>query len=207
MDGRIFEQAVAIRPSIREDGLIVRPSDLLHGSYTPGVRALRVVNRGALLRYLNDHLAALVAAIKLLKRVSAAQEDSHLGITLAEFVRVLEREQQIVQRIVDAFDGGLSVVKATMARLSEMASRLTIGGFSTVDGNLDLFQALELLSIGFYGRMSLWQTLDRLNHSAVLGLNLDFQNLIRGVEAQLDTLRLLRRDTATFALSTAVDEC
>ena len=178
-----------------------RSSGVFGDSYTPDVVVMRAVDRASLMTYLNDHLAASVAALKLIGRVGASQGESHLGITLNEFRRVVEREQQIVQRIVDAFDGGGNIVKKTMAGLGEFLSRLKIGGFRSGHGNLELLEAMELLTVGFCGRRSLWQTLERMKNAGVLRLDIDFQHLIEVVESQLATLELLRLDTAISALS------
>ena len=201
----IFGGGVGMPLDSSAAGLGVRPSDRLSGSYTPGVAALRVVDRSSLLTYLNDHLAASVAALKLIERVTASKPDSILATTFVHWLPSLEHEQQNLLRIVAAFDGGGNSVKKAMAWSGEFVSRLKIGGFRKDRGALELFEAIELLSIAFYGRRALWQTLERLANSGVLRLGLDFEKLIDAVQAQLVTLQTFRLDAATFALTSAVE--
>jgi len=164
---------------------------------------VRTVDRISLVTYLNDHLAASVAALQLLDRLSKSHGQSPLGGTLAEFAWDIRREQRIVGRIVDAFDGGPSLVKRVLASIGEVVSRVKMRKLRSGDFNLQLFEALELLSIGFYGRQSLWRTLERLKRDGILRLDLDFPMHIRGVEQQLVVMRTFRLDIATSALSVA----
>ena len=155
--------------------------------------------------YLNDHLAASVAALKLLDRLCKSHGQSPLGVSLAEFARDIKREQRIiariVARIVDAFDGQPSLVKRAMASIGDLVARIKMRTLRSGDRDLSLFEALELLSVGFYGRQSLWRTLERLKRDGIFRLGLDFTMHIRGVEHQLAVVQTMRLDIAAAALS------
>lgn len=140
-------------------------------------------------------------ALKLMDRLSKSQATSALGETIAEFAVETARDRQLVQRIVDAFGGGGGVAKKSLAWFGELLSRVKLGQFSSVSGDLELFEALELLSVGFYGRRSLWQMLERLKDERVLRLGIDFADMIGRVERQLERINALRLDMATGAFS------
>lgn len=182
-------------------GVVLRPLALNFGGYGPGVRTARVLNGDSLVTYLNDHLAASVMALKLMDRLSKSQGTSPLGDTIAEFATETARDKQLVQRIVDAFGGGGGVAKKSLAWFGELLSRLKLGQFSSVSGDLELFEALELLSVGFYGRRSLWQMLERLKDERVLRLGIDFAEIISRVDSQLERINAIRLDMATGAFS------
>ena len=162
---------------------------------------VRTVNRIALVTYLNDHLAASVAALKLLDRLCKSHGQSSLGVSLAEFAWDIKREQRIIARIVDAYDGQPSLVKRAMASIGDLVARIKMRTLRSGDRDLSLFEALELLSVGFYGRQSLWRTLERLKRDGIFRLGLDFTMHIRGVEHQLAVVQTMRLDIAAAALS------
>ncbi len=164
---------------------------------------VRSVNPTNMVTYLNDHLAASVAALKLLDRLCRSHGQSPLGVTLAEFAWEIRREQRIVERILFAYDGQPGLVKRAIASIGELVARIKLRPLESGDRDLPLFEALELLSVGFYGRQSLWRTLERLKRDGIFRLGLDFSMHIEGVERQMAVMQNLRLDVASSAFSVA----
>ena len=162
---------------------------------------VRTVDPAAMVTYLNDHLAASVAALKLLDRLCRSHGQSPLGVTLAEFASEIRREKRIVERILLSYDGQPGMVKRAIASIGELVARIKLRPLASGDRGLPLFEALELLSVGFYGRQSLWRTLERLKRDGTFRLGLDFSTHIEGVERQMAVMQDIRLDVASTAFS------
>jgi hypothetical protein len=91
-------------------------------------------------------------------------------------------------------------VAKAIAWLGEKASRIKLGPDPEASSGLKLFEALEALSLGFWGRRSLWWTLARLAREAPLPETLDYAGLATRAELHLDELEDLRMDAAMAAL-------
>lgn len=164
--------------------------------------ALMPIDRKALDTYLNDHLAASVAALQLMQRICDAQDGTPLGASIERLrVEVLD-DQEIVRGLLVAEGGSEATVKQAMAWAGEKLSHLKVGG-NDIGSGLMLFEALEALSVGFWGRHALWRGLAHVDAVAPLGSGIDFGALADRAKQHLSELEPLRLDAARHALSEA----
>jgi hypothetical protein len=153
------------------------------------------MNASPLVTYLNDHLSGSVAAVELLARL----EEEHAGTGLDEFLRGLraevEEEQGIVRGLLAAAGGGESAVKKAAAWVAEKASRAKLG-LAARDGgpDLQLFEALETLSLAVLGKRALWRALSA--GGAAPGRAVDFEALAERSERQWQQLESRRIEVA-----------
>jgi len=159
-----------------------------------------MIDRKTLGAYLNDHLAGSVAALELIGRLATAHTRTPIGDTMLGFQKSLEQEQDVVRALIAAQGESESKFAMSMAWIGEKVSRLKIGPGGDDESGLMLFEALEVLSVCFWGRRSLWRTLEHLEgHTpGVTGLN--GRALAENAEAQIAVLERLRLDASIGAL-------
>jgi len=100
--------------------------------------------------------------------------------------------------------GTESAAARAVAWAGEKLSRLKIGTGEHDSSGLKLFEALEALALGFWGRGTLWRTLDRVRQEAPLPDTIDFARLARQAAAQLDELEAVRLEAGIVALTTPI---
>lgn len=162
---------------------------------------MRQPDRAALQVYLNDHLAGSVAALELMTRICAAHPDCRLGAMLGTLRTEVEEEQALLRVLLVSAGGAESTMAQAVAWLGEKVSRLKVGPGGTGDSGLMLFEALELLTLGFGGRRALWQTLAELERVTGIRAATDFGALVRRTEQHLSDLEGLRLEAAMTALT------
>ncbi len=162
---------------------------------------MTAIDRDSLHTYLNDHLAASVAALDLMGRIANAHAGTPLGNTVARLQGEVSVEQETLRTLVQEVGGTESATKRVAAWVGEKVSRLKIGPGQKDESGLELFEALEALAIGFWGRGTLWRTLDRVRQEAPLPDTIDFAKLARQAATQLDELEVVRLEAALVALT------
>jgi hypothetical protein len=158
------------------------------------------IDRNSLGIYLNDHLAASVAALELIGRMEKAHAESPLGNWMASLRETLEQEQAVVCALIDSIGATESPVRKAVAWLGEKVARLKVGPGTDDASGLMLFEALEALSLGFWGRGALWRTLTHVGIQAPAGTEADFPALARRAEQQLAAMDHLRLEASMTAL-------
>ncbi len=125
-----------------------------------------------LLIYLNDHLAAAVAAIELAERCRRQNEGSQLAEWLVTVGTELHTQRRLLEELITRFDGRVDVVKRTAAWLGEKVGRLKRNGewvrYSDLSRVVELEGLRTLLSL----QADAWRGLH-----AVLGEARDFANV------------------------------
>lgn len=162
---------------------------------------VRLVDRATLARYLADHLAGSVAALGLVERVSVVHAETPLGSTLGQLLAELQREQGLVRGLLESLGATESPLANGVAWLGERFSRLKIGPGTDDASGLMLFEALELLSAGFWGRRSLWRALAHLEQQVPGVTTIDCVAMADRAEAQIEILERLRLDASVAALT------
>jgi len=163
------------------------------------------LDRSTLAQYLNDHLAGSVAALKLMSRVGDAHADEPLGVLMLRLRADLEYEQGLLRELLGALDASESHVAQAFAWVGEQFARFKIGAGDNDMSGLMLFEALEALAMGFFGRMSLFRMLAVVHES--VPLDIDFEALAARASRHLDELeeqRLVAGRTALCSAATAV---
>ncbi len=163
-------------------------------------------DRAALLVYLNDHLAGSMVALTLMGRICAAHADSDLGALLTTLRAEVEEEQTLLRALVTSAGGTESTLAQAVAWVGEKLSRRKIGPGTADDSGLVLFEALELLTLGFVGRQALWRTLAELARVTGIRSDTDFAALVRRTESHLSALESLRLRAAMTALTVPAGE-
>lgn len=159
------------------------------------------VDRSTLATYLMDHLAGSVAALELVERLGTVHAATPLGKTVNGLLTELQGEQAIVRELLASLDATESTLANSVAWLGEKFSRLKIGPGTDDASGLMLFEALELLSVGFWGRRSLWRALAHLEQHMPGTTAIDCGAMASRAEAQLEALERLRLDAAIVALT------
>jgi hypothetical protein len=149
--------------------------------------------------YLNDHLAGSVAALQLMDRICAAHGDGPIGLLMTRLRADVAFEQTQVRQLLTALSAKESQVRRAVAWIGEQFLRFKIGAGERDDSGLMLFEALEALSMGFFGRMSLWRILSVVRDD--LPLALDFDALATRASRHLADLEEARLAAGLAALS------
>lgn len=159
-----------------------------------------LIDADALDTYLNDHLAASVGALDLMDRVASAQSGNPLGDLMRRLLVEVREEQEIVRTLLAANHGSEGKVKQAMAWVGEKLSHVKLSSHDLASG-LPLFEALETLSVGFWGRHELWRGLAHVSSTAPLGSAVDFASLATRARHHLDLLEPFRLEAAIRALT------
>lgn len=154
-----------------------------------------------LVTYLNDHAAGAQVAVQLLE----AMRDQHDDQEFRQFASVLLPEIQAddltLRHIAEKIGSRPGAVKQAGGWLLEKATRLKLG--HTGSTGFALFESLELLALGIYGKLSLWKALQAASASDPRLREYDFESLIRRARQQYDDVESQRLHLARTVLSPA----
>jgi hypothetical protein len=146
--------------------------------------------------YLNDHLAGARLAIDLLEAMRDRHKTEPLGQFAESILAEVTKDRDTLQQLADKIGAGPNTLKEFGAWLSEKASRMKLGG---ADGDFEVFEALEFLSLGIQGKLSLWHALQATDSDPRLS-DLDLTRLIARAESQYEQVEARRLATAATAL-------
>ena len=128
--------------------------------------------------YLKDHMAGSVGAVDMLEHLIESHETEPVAQFCRELLDKVRSDQAQLKAIMDALDVEAGSVRKAGAWLAEKVARAKL----KLEGEGDLVQGLEALTLGILGKELLWRTL-----SAVQG---DWPRLQR-----FDLVRLEHRAT------------
>ena len=146
-------------------------------------------------RYLNDHLlgsAGAVDLIETLARSSAGTSDETFFLNLKSKV---EEERELVHGLLAALGKSQSKILEVMGNLTAKGGRLKLLWEGTDSGELGIFEALEILSLGIGGKRSLWLMLEKIAPAIPEWAGTDFTALATNAQEQLYAVET-RRITA-----------
>jgi hypothetical protein len=154
----------------------------------------------ALDTYLNDHLAGAKFGSDLAELLSKRSEGSPLGETLKSLAAQIEEDRQTLIGLMDRLGTTRNPVKQATTWLAEKVSRAKLGGVTASASGLPTFMALESLSLGVEGKISLWTALKEVvdRYEPLASVNLD--ELIGRAHAQRRTLERERLTASRKAL-------
>lgn len=130
--------------------------------------------------YLHDHLAGSNFAIELFKSLRDKHRADPLGQLATTLLAEVEKDQAVLESIIDRIGKGAPDLKEVAAWLSEKVSRFKLRHGDA--SGLGTFEALETLALGVLGKIALWRTLDGLPDTRVSGI--DFEQLIARAQDQ-----------------------
>jgi hypothetical protein len=151
-----------------------------------------------LVTYLEDHKAGAGLAIGLLQAMRTRHDDESLSQFAASML-ILVEEDETLRRLAKKIGTGSNILKEAAAWVGEKASRIKLGAGSS--GDFGTFEALEFLSLGIQGKLSLWHALEVAAVSDDRLGELDFETLISRANAQYAKVEERRLTLAKTALS------
>jgi hypothetical protein len=147
--------------------------------------------------YLNDHLMGARFAIEMLERLRDSTKNTSFARHLAELLREIEADRDVLQGLVERLGQKRSVLKEAGAWLGEKASRLKL---PADDESFGKFEILEALSLGVLGKLKLWRALSVVAEHEPLLAGIDYAHLASRAQIQHDEFEAFRLEAAQFAL-------
>jgi hypothetical protein len=154
-----------------------------------------------LITYLNDHIAGSVAALELLDHLIARREVTDREL-LAELRRQIQKDQQILMRLLQDLGGKESPVRKAAAWLTEKLGQAKLQIDDSGSGEFRILEALETLALGIQGKLALWRALAAVQDLVPQLASLDHSGLQSRALDQFEQVDRLRLQAARRALTT-----
>ncbi len=150
--------------------------------------------------YLNDHLAGATLGSDLAEQIRNRHEGTPLGEVMRSIAPQVEEDRQTLLDLMERMGTSKNPVKQASGWLAEKASRVKFSGAVSGEPDHGAFMALESLTLGVEGKMSLWKALKEVanQYPPLASMNLD--ELIDRAEAQHSALEPERLTAARRAL-------
>jgi hypothetical protein len=154
--------------------------------------------------YLNDHLGGAMLGTDLAEQIGERSEGTPLGDLMAEVAPEVEEDRQTLIDLMEQLEVSKNPAKQASAWLAEKVSRLKFGRASSGKPDFGLFMAVETMTLGVEGKLSLWKGLKQIaaDHPPLAAANLD--ELIARAQSQHDRLEEQRISLATRVLAEEV---
>lgn len=147
---------------------------------------MQSIDRASFDSYLQDHLAASVSALQLIRQLTMAHQGSELGELMLQFEPAVASDQAVLHDLMST-TGGVVPIRSDEAQLPR----------------LSLFEALERLTVAFAGRRTFWQTLAYLSCHSGFRPDIDFTALAWSADAHLGAIEPHRLDASFRELTLA----
>jgi hypothetical protein len=132
--------------------------------------------------YLHDHLAGAAYAIDLVEFMRDQHKGNDLGEFAARLLVDIKTDRDVLRQLAERAGAGSSTLKEVTAWLGEKGSRLKLR-HEARDG-LGIFEALEFLELGIYGKLELWRALGAVAGADTRLQDIDFEQLGARAEQQ-----------------------
>ena len=151
--------------------------------------------------YLNDHLGGATLGSALAEQIREHAAGTPLGDLMAGLASEIEADSQTLADLMEQLGTSRNAVKQVTGWLAEKASRAKFTGTTSGEPDFGLFMALETLTLGVEGKLSLWKALKEVagEYAPLAAANLDA--LIARAESQHQVLEGERIAAARRALS------
>lgn len=151
--------------------------------------------------YLNDHLAGATLGTDLARQIEEQNAGTPLGDAMATVAQEVEEDRQTLLDLMERADTSKNPVKQATGWMAEKASRAKFSGLTSGEPELGTFMALESMSLGIEGKLSLWIALKEAaaEHAALASVDLD--ELIERARSQRSTVERERIAAARQALT------
>ncbi len=159
------------------------------------------MNDESLKTYLNDHLAGSAAGKELAEQCAASNPGTPLGAFMRGLASKIESEQETVKDLLEHLGGEVNPVKSVAGWFSEKASRLKLNNPLQTYTALDRLEQVEGILLGVRGKLALWTALGATVATDARFSDIDFDELGRRAEQQLDELERYRLAAAHEAFS------
>jgi len=138
--------------------------------------------------YLNDHLAGAMLGIALAEQLREANEGTPLGDVLSVLAPQIEEDRQTLIDLMDRLGTSRNPVKQATTWFAEKATRPKFSGLTSGEPEVGTFMALENLTLGVEGKVSLWRVLQEVSDRYAPLQSLDLDDLTQRAERQHDAL-------------------
>lgn len=153
--------------------------------------------------YLNDHLAGATLGSTLAEQIRDRHEGTPLGDLMRTIAAQIEEDRQTLIDLMERMDVSRNPVKQATGWLAEKASRLKFSGAGSGEPDHGAFMALESLTLGVAGKLSLWQALEQVKGDYPELTSADLDGLIARAQAQHGTLEQQRLAAGQRALASS----
>lgn len=157
------------------------------------------MNDESLRTYLNDHLAGSAAGKELAEQCATSNPGTPLGTFMQGLVAKIENEQEIAKDLLERLGGTVNTAKSAVGWLGEKASRLKLNNPLQTYTDLNRLEQVEGMLLGVRGKLALWTALGVTVATDVRFSDVDFDELGRRAEQQLDELERYRLAAAREA--------
>lgn len=150
--------------------------------------------------YLNDHLAGAVFGSDLAEALQKENEGTALGDLMSSLAPKIEEDREMLIDLMERMGTSKNPVKQATTWLAEKASRPKLSGLTSGEPEFGTFMALETLTLGVEGKVSLWKALKEVARSHEPLESMNFDDLIESAQAQHDALERERIAASRRAL-------
>jgi hypothetical protein len=151
--------------------------------------------------YLNDHLAGATLGSNLAEQIRDRHEGTPLGEVMRTIAAQVEEDRQTLIELMERMDVSSNPVKQAAGWVAEKASRVKFSGVVSGEPDHGAFMALESLTLGVAGKLSLWQALEQVKGDYPALASADLDGLVARAQAQHGTLEQQRLAAGRRALA------
>jgi hypothetical protein len=151
--------------------------------------------------YLNDHLSGAMLGSDLAEQIQDMSEGTPLHAVMDSLASQIEEDRQSLMDLMDRMGASQNPVKQATSWVTEKATRVKFTGISSGEPELGTFLAVEALTLGVEGKVSMWKAFKAIQdeYAALAETNLD--ELLERAQAQHDTLERERIAAGKRALA------
>ena len=161
--------------------------------------------RGLLTIYLNDHLAAAVGGIELVKRTRSSNPEQPLAQFLDDLHAELEQDRAALNEAIRLLQVPVTAWKQQAAFVAEKAGRAKLNGQLTGYSPLSRVVELEALAAGVAHKLNLWRALQHLATTEFRLKGFDVDALLERAQSQRERLETHHRAAISAALQAPAD--
>jgi len=159
------------------------------------------MDHDALNPYLNDHLAGATLGCDHARQLEDMFAETEFGPVMTRLAQEIEEDRDTLVGLMERLDAPRNPVKQAGAWVAEKAGRVKFSGLSSGDKHLGRYMALETMSLGVEGKLSLWKALNVVAGQFPQLQESDLEGLIARAAAQRQALEAQRLIEAADALS------
>jgi hypothetical protein len=148
--------------------------------------------------YLNDHLGGAQIALQVLETMRDQHDDRRFREFASALLPEIQADDQTLRSIAEKTGSGLSIAKQAGGWLLEKMSRVKLGHSGST--NFEMFESLELLSLGTQGKLCLWKAHRTAMDADPRLRGYDFEKLGARAAAQYEQVERQRLDLARTVL-------
>ena len=149
--------------------------------------------------YLNDHLSGAMLGSALAEQIRSRHQGTPLGALMGSLAPQIEEDRQALIALMSRIGARRNPVKQTGAWLSEKASQVKFWGPTSGAPELGTYTAVETLTLGVLGKLSLWRALAEVADQYPAIATMDLDDLIGRAHSQYQQLERERLSAARRA--------